>query len=161
MSVTDHEGRIQVNYSQKTVFKTCLDACKLIEGFSIDKKDDIAKVIYLKAKLSLFSWGETITINIIKVEDSLSNINIISTPKIGMGANAPGLYGDMGKNRKNINKIQQAITNELSKYPEEYKKEIGNQNSIADEIKKFAELRDSGILTEEEFQTKKKQILNL
>ena len=78
-----------------------------------------------------------------------------------MGANAPGLYGDMGKNRKNINKIQQAITNELSKYPKEYKKENGHQNSVADEIKKLAELRDSEILTEEEFQTKKKQILNL
>lgn len=33
--------------------------------------------------------------------------------------------------------------------------------SIADEIKKFAELRDSGILTEEEFQAKKRDLLGM
>ncbi|BAU27591.1 uncharacterized protein DUF4429 [Aneurinibacillus soli] len=31
----------------------------------------------------------------------------------------------------------------------------------AEQIKKFAELRDAGILTEEEFQTKKKQLLGI
>lgn len=34
-------------------------------------------------------------------------------------------------------------------------------NSVADEIKKYKELLDSGIITEEEFQAKKKQLLNL
>ncbi len=33
--------------------------------------------------------------------------------------------------------------------------------SEADELKKFAELKDQGIITEEEFNTKKKQILGL
>ncbi len=31
----------------------------------------------------------------------------------------------------------------------------------ADELKKYAELRDQGIITEEEFQAKKKQLLDL
>lgn len=34
-------------------------------------------------------------------------------------------------------------------------------NSIADEIKKLADLKEQGFLTEEEFNAKKKQILNL
>ena len=34
-------------------------------------------------------------------------------------------------------------------------------NSNADELKKYAELRDQGIITEEEFQSKKKKLLDL
>ena len=34
-------------------------------------------------------------------------------------------------------------------------------NYNADEIKKLAELKDNGILTEEEFQAKKKELLGL
>ncbi|MFT9455680.1 MAG: SHOCT domain-containing protein [Liquorilactobacillus hordei] len=36
-----------------------------------------------------------------------------------------------------------------------------NISSVADEIKKFKELADSGIITQEEFETKKKQLLGL
>ena len=36
-----------------------------------------------------------------------------------------------------------------------------SSNSEADELKKFAELKDQGIITEEEFNSKKKQILGL
>ena len=36
-----------------------------------------------------------------------------------------------------------------------------NANSIADELKKYKELMDQGIITEEEFQTKKDQLLKL
>jgi len=35
------------------------------------------------------------------------------------------------------------------------------QNSDADDLEKFAQLRDKGILTEEEFQAKKKQLLGI
>jgi len=37
----------------------------------------------------------------------------------------------------------------------------GGQRSVADEIQKLAALRDRGILTDEEFQAKKKQLLGL
>jgi len=37
----------------------------------------------------------------------------------------------------------------------------GQQRSDADELAKYAELRDKGTITEEEFQQKKKQLLNL
>ncbi|GGB52927.1 SHOCT domain-containing protein [Fictibacillus barbaricus] len=49
---------------------------------------------------------------------------------------------------------------------EKYQDEMDNGNkstsvSTADEIKKLADLRDSGILTEEEFAAKKKQLLGI
>lgn len=37
----------------------------------------------------------------------------------------------------------------------------GSQKSGADELEKYAGLRDSGVITEEEFQSKKKQILGV
>tara|TARA_Y100001968_G_scaffold177367_1_gene162500 strand:+ start:65 stop:442 length:378 start_codon:yes stop_codon:yes gene_type:complete len=40
-------------------------------------------------------------------------------------------------------------------------KSIETKGSEADELKKYAELKDQGIITEEEFQAKKKQILGL
>ena len=42
-----------------------------------------------------------------------------------------------------------------------YTPNSGSIHSAADELKKYKELLDAGILTEEEFQTKKKQLLNL
>ena len=42
-----------------------------------------------------------------------------------------------------------------------YQPRIYTTSSNADELKKYAELKDQGIITEEEFQAKKKQILGL
>lgn len=160
MSITDHEGRIQVNYSQETAFKACKEACKVLDGFSIQKIDDVAHTLYIKSGMSLFSWGEVICVSVIKVENYLSEIIISSAPKIGMGANAPGLMGDMGKNRKNINMIQQIVSEQLSKYPIEVQVSQSKNVSITDEIVKLAELKTSGIITEQEFQEMKKKIIN-
>ena len=106
MSITDHEGKFQVEYSQENTFSACKKACELLEGISVQKIDDLTHTIYLKAGMTLFSFGEVVNVSVTKINDSLSEIFISSAPKIGMGANAPGLMGDMGKNRKNINKIQ-------------------------------------------------------
>ena len=38
---------------------------------------------------------------------------------------------------------------------------INAGQSVADELKKYKELKDEGVLTEEEFQAKKKQLLGL
>ena len=39
--------------------------------------------------------------------------------------------------------------------------DVFNTTSNADELKKYADLRDQGIITEEEFQAKKKKLLDL
>ena len=38
---------------------------------------------------------------------------------------------------------------------------IESKSSDADELKKFSDLKDQGIITEEEFQAKKKKLLDL
>ncbi|WP_207748316.1 SHOCT domain-containing protein [Clostridium beijerinckii] len=66
----------------------------------------------------------------------------------------------MGKNRKNINTIMSALSEELKNYVQVTKKSTSTE-SVADEIRKLAELKEQGILTEDEFSSKKKQLLGL
>ncbi|ACO86069.1 SHOCT domain-containing protein [Clostridium botulinum] len=64
------------------------------------------------------------------------------------------------------NKFANTVASEIRKVFENYKtnsdeKEPGQTLSVADEIKKFKDLLDSGIISQEEFDTKKKQLLRL
>ena len=53
--------------------------------------------------------------------------------------------------------VQKSIPDAVTYMFQKQKKNI----SEADELKKFADLKDQGIITEEEFNAKKKQILGL
>lgn len=53
------------------------------------------------------------------------------------------------------------IEEKLSSVPETSTTIIQNQSSNLDELEKLANLRDKGIITQEEFEAKKKQLLDL
>ncbi len=157
MSLVDHTQSIKVPYSPEDTFKALQSAVMKVEGFQIDQVDETLKTVYAKAGVSLFSWGENINVSVEACSDGTSEVSVLSTPKTG------ALFGgaaDMGKNRKNIAAISTALSNELKNYAMVQMKQK-NDNSVADEIKKLAELRDQGILTEEEFSKKKNELLNL
>lgn len=68
------------------------------------------------------------------------------------------------------NEYAQSLCMDIKKAMNEYrenaeKEETDSTNqiqlSVADEIKKFKELLDDGVITQEEFETKKTQLLNL
>ena len=54
---------------------------------------------------------------------------------------------------------QQIQTQSAAQTP--YAPILNAERSVADEIKKYKELMDQGVITEEEFQTKKRQLLEL
>ena len=58
---------------------------------------------------------------------------------------------------KSRNRIFYGLFNNFKKF----EPRIYTTTSNADELKKYAELRDQGIITEEEFQSKKKKLLDL
>ena len=58
---------------------------------------------------------------------------------------------------KSRNRIFYGLFNKFRKF----QPRIYTTTSNADELKKYAELRDKGIITEEEFQSKKKKLLDL
>ena len=61
----------------------------------------------------------------------------------------------------NQQEIFSAITNLLLERQTNKSSNVNNLNSNADELKKYKELLDSGIITQEEFDQKKKQLLGL
>ena len=62
---------------------------------------------------------------------------------------------------KSRNRIFYGIFDKFKFYLKQFNTEVFNTTSNADELKKYAELRDKGIITEEEFQAKKKLLLDL
>ena len=62
---------------------------------------------------------------------------------------------------KSRNRIFYGLFDKLKFNLKQFKTEVLHTTSNADELKKYAELRDQGIITEEEFQAKKKQLLDL
>lgn len=158
MSIVDHNQSFQVPYSCKDTYTALQEAIAGLSGFRIDRCDDSLMTVYVKAGVSLFSWGENITVSIQEALGGGSVVSILSTPKTGAML---GGAMDMGKNRKNIEAISKALSTELQPYKTVSKKSAVQKQSgsIAEEIGKLAELRDKGILTDEEFNKKKKELL--
>lgn len=156
MGIVDHNSKFNVDYDIKTVIETIDEIKENIDGFKFDKFNENLKTFYFKAGVSLMSWGEKIEISLSSNQDNSTEINILSTPKTGV------MFGggmDMGKNRKNIRKFMDSLSVGLSKKAKIVKNAAATNN--LDEIKKLKELFDMGAINEQEFEDKKKELLNL
>lgn len=109
MSLVDHTQAVIIDYNWEKVFYAIEKAIPNIKGMKIDKINKITKTITLKAGVSMFSWGENLTVSLNPLEEEKTSVSIISTPKTGVML---GGAFDLGKNRKNIN----LILEEMSKY---------------------------------------------
>lgn len=157
MSLVDHHGEVEYPFSIKTVFTAIIEAAPNIDGLELDGADEISGRVIFKAGVSLASWGENIPVQLIQVSNVRTKMQILSTPKTGV------MFGgamDMGKNRKNIEKIINAVSNILANKEPEVEAVVQNSCSIADEILKLKQLLDAGALTQEEFDEQKKHILS-
>lgn len=76
-------------------------------GFSLKSNDPVIGRISASAGLSLFSWGENITIVVEKVTDTSTLVAVESTLKVGI--NAAGAH----RHAKNFNKIIEALSSHL------------------------------------------------
>ena len=156
MGLVDHETKIKVPYSLENTFDALKKCVGNIDGFKIDSIDNLMKTVYLKAGVSLFSWGENITVTIKETTDGMSEIQALSTPKTGV------MFGgamDMGKNRKNLNTIMSFLSEELKNYTQ-ITTQNNTTNNITEKIKQLSKLKDEGLITEEEYSTKKQELLS-
>ena len=103
------EIRTQVNFSRDVCLQAACAAVQNLDGVTIDRIDRVTYTIYLQGNISLFSWGEYVEIQMTSTYNGLTEIVVESTPKIGMW----GVLSDMGKNKRNLNAILRAISNEL------------------------------------------------
>lgn len=91
--------------------------------------------------------------------DSLSAISTMNMKGIGVATSSGQIkfYG-ISNNQEIFKEISKLLNARQDKMP---KQEAINNNSNADELKKYKELLDSGVITQEEFDAKKKQLLGL
>jgi len=162
----DRTGAVEFPFARDVVLVAAEEALRNTSGMKVTEVNKVAGHIAVSTGVSAMSWGEKVTVSILAATDRSCRMQIASGGKTIMGSATTH-----SKNKKNI----QLIISETSKILERKGSAIASQlgldgpietlssqaSSPADEIKKLAELRDAGILSDEEFTAKKKQILGL
>ena len=132
--------------------------CALTSGlkksgqFSVKASTPIARTVTVKTGVSWKLWGENPLITISPATGGMSEISISSTSRYTLV--------DWGKNQENLNNILKLLSIELNNYKKICLQSSNPTNDIPTQIKKLSELRRDGILTEDEFQEKKKLLLD-
>lgn len=94
--------------------------------------------------------------------DSISSVGLSSLHGISVGTSSGRISFVLIMNNRDIhNSINDLLINRQKKNSEPTPPSVASSTSNADELKKFKELLDSGIITQEEFDAKKKQLLGL
>ncbi len=80
-----------------------LKAVSDIKSFKVKKVDSEEHIIYVNVRMSMFSWGERLTVYLNKMDDNKTQLSFNSKSKLGteIAANS--------KNKKNIEKLINAI----------------------------------------------------
>ena len=159
MALLDHEGNAEFPYCKDDVFNALLEAVPQIQGLGVHSSDKLAGRILAKAGVSLMSWGESIPISVVEVAPGRTRVSVLSTPKTGV------LFGgafDLGKNRRNIERILQATSAVLSRMPPVDYKNASSQESttVAQRLTELRDLLDQDLITEKEFRKRKEEILS-
>lgn len=78
-------------------------------GFKLQSQDQTLGRITASAGMSLFSWGENLTLIVEKVDTKITNVGIESALKMGMN------FAGAHRHTKNFNKIIGALSAYLQK----------------------------------------------
>jgi hypothetical protein len=158
MAFLDHEGGAEFPYSREDVFQAFLEAIPQVAGMKVDSADKMSGRIMAKAGVSLMSWGENIPITLLEVSPGRTRVTVISTPKTGV------MFGgafDLGKNRRNIEHILGTVSTILSRKPPAAPcAPVAGTPTPAARLAKLKDLRDQQLITQEEFEKRKKEILS-
>ncbi len=128
--------------------------------FNVESSDDAARTINITTRVSAFSWGEKITASVGAGENGETVVTLASAPKLATNV------ADMGRAKRELEAIAKALDEELhggasAETPAAQPAKANGMDFVADEIRKLAQLKDEGLLTEEEFTAKKKQLLGI
>lgn len=157
MAFLDHEGGAEFPYLREDVLDALAQAIPRLEGIDLESVDKLAGRVVAKAGMSLLSWGETIPISVVELSPGRTRVSVTSAPKTG------AMFGgalDGGKNRRNVESILSALSKELSnKPPVELRTPQESGGDLAPRLAKLKDLLDDGLVTEEEYAVRKKEIL--
>ncbi len=93
--------------------------------------------------------------------DSVSAIGMGMFSSIAVTTSSGAIKFAMMKNRNDIHEIMSKLLVERQNKTAQVTEKPASVGSNADELKKYKDLLDAGVITQEEFEAKKKQILGL
>ncbi|MFZ0667476.1 MAG: SHOCT domain-containing protein [Acidimicrobiales bacterium] len=145
-------------YPPEDVYRATLIAVRTVPGMKVQREDDVARRIEISTRLSPMSWGDRVVLTLVQ-SDAGTRLSISSENK---GGNALG-WGSGGHQQKNVARLFQAISQQVSAIGPSQRQassEGAASADIPDQIKQLADLKDSGVLTEDEFAKKKQELLD-
>lgn len=128
------------------------------------KNDTLRNGVFLATNKRLFFYAKKLT-GYDSESFPYSNISSFEASK-GMMGHAMSFYASGNKvkmkwiNAGDIDGFINHVRSNMGKKSSENETHAASSSSIADELKKLAELKESGILTEEEFQQQKEKLLS-
>lgn len=140
-----------VEYAPDDTFSALIAALNASTHYSVKESNKTARTVMAKTGVSWKSWGENLMITVSPSANGFSEVSIKSSSKYGLV--------DWGKNQENFNDILNLLSAELLQYQKILPPKASPVDDIPTQIKKLAELKVAGILTESEFQEKKEQLL--
>ncbi len=142
-------------YKDKVVIKAKVNLGSILTGSALNGE----KTIYFSDCIGIQFKKAGLMIGYLQFETASSGVNS------GGGGNFYAENSFNWETTKIPNKKMVEVAEYCKKQIEEYKTKkdnvVINEVSVADEIKKFKELLDLGVITEEEFNVKKKELLGL
>jgi len=162
MTQFDSTREITVPFSLEDTFDALRKAIPKISNFKIDRIDEITKTVHIKARVNAISLYDNMSVSLSQMQNGGTGISILSVPNAANTMMSGGI-GTSGQNRRYIDKITQTLSSELKNYQQVV---LGQQTAppsvnIEEEIRKIKRLLDDGIITQGEFDAKKKQLLDL
>lgn len=149
----NENGTYSIPYTPEDVFAALKTILPKIQGFKVTDISDFGKSLNIKVGMSWKSWGETIKISVLPSSANDSMLSIMSKSNMGLI--------DYGKNIENVNSILEALQNELCNY-----KEVGpnvqrdaQKDDPADKLVRLKTLFDNEIISAEEYESKKAELL--
>ena len=144
-------GKQIIEYAPDDTFAALVAALDRSGKFSIKDSTTATRTLHVKTGVSWKSWGENLLITVSPTTDGFSEISIGSTSKYALI--------DWGKNQENFNAIMGLLSAELQQYEKVSFSHGSPTSDIPAQIKSLADLKDAGVLTEDEFQAKKAELL--
>ena len=152
-----------IQYKSDFSTKKIIDSIKnTIQTRSFILENNTDRIVYAKTQISGLSWGEKI---IIKINED-NSLNIKSK------CSFPMQCFDWGKNKENVNgfiavfnnlidkvELKNALENVESVVEEKVKESNESGESPKDKLIKLNEFKEKGLISEEDFNSKKEEIL--
>lgn len=156
MAFLSNEVSLDFPYSVDDCYAAAKNAAINLPKFNLKSENKTAHILHFNVKpgMTSFSWGDIVTINISVNENNTSHVTISSTAK------APTALASVQQN-KNVNLVIDALTEELKSYTAAAPstQETKPESTAKDRLSKLNELRESNLISEEEYEQKRAEVL--